>query len=95
MLFGFFVRFFVLLIDGLDLLTDHLCIVLELLHLTVHLVDETVAFLAGDIEEPEVVLIGCDLLLELIITMHEARSLSMASSPFFAMPRRLFLKLSR
>lgn len=76
MLFGFFVRFFVLLIDGFDLLTDHLCIVLELLHLTVHLVDETVAFLAGDIEKSEVVLIGCDLLLELIIAMHEACALT-------------------
>lgn len=64
------------MVDGFDFLTDHLGIVLELLHLTVHLVDEAVAFLAGDVEEPEVVLIRCDLLLELIVTMHKVGALT-------------------
>ena len=36
---------FVLGIDGLDLLADEIHVVLELLHLTVHLVDEGIALL--------------------------------------------------
>ena len=65
-----------MLVDSLDLLADHLGIVLELLHLAVHLVHEAVAFLAGDIEEPEVVLVGCYLLLQLVIAMHKAGALA-------------------
>ena len=53
------VSFLGLQVDGFDLFAYHSGIVLQVLHLPVHLVNEAVAFLAGDVEEAEVVL-ECD-----------------------------------
>ena len=59
----------VLGVDGLDFLAHEVHVVLQLLHLAVHLVDERVALLRADAEETEVVLVGLNLLLHgLILT---------------------------
>ena len=64
-----FILLLVLCVDGFDLLLDEVHVILEFLHLPVHLVNETVAFLGGGIQETEVVLIGLYLLLEgLVLT---------------------------
>ena len=45
----FFLLFFVFSVDSLDLLTDEVPVVLQLLDLAVHLVDEAVAFFRAGI----------------------------------------------
>ena len=60
-------RLFVLAVDRLDLLTHQFGIVFQPLYLAVHLVNETVTLLAGDVQEAEVVLVGSNLLFELFI----------------------------
>ena len=54
---------FVFSIDSLDFLSYELSVILELLYLAVHLVDEAVTLLATCIEETEVVLVGLYFLL--------------------------------
>ena len=72
---GFLFLFLVLCIDRLDLLTNEIHIVLQLLYLTIHLVDEAVALLAAGIKETEIVLIGLYLLLEGLILTEQTGSL--------------------
>ena len=65
----------VLCIDGLDLLLDEVHVVLELLHLTVHLIDEAAALLRTGIQEAEVVLVGLNLLFEGLILAEQTGTL--------------------
>ena len=67
--------FFILGIDGLDFLFDKFHVVFQFLHLSVHLVNETVAFFTAGIEKSEVVLVGVDLLFESLVASHEPASL--------------------
>ena len=65
----------VLCIDGLDLLLDEVHVVLEFLHLAVHLVDEAAALLRTGIEEAQVVFVGLDFLLECLVLTEQTGAL--------------------
>ena len=65
----------VLSVDGLDLFTDKVHVVLQLLYLTVHLVNKRVAFLGTGIEESQVILVGLNLLLDSLILTEETGAL--------------------
>ena len=70
---------FVLGVDGLDLLTDEVHLVLEFLHLAIHLVDEAVALLAAGIQEAEVVLVSLNLLFDGLVLTEQAGALMFKS----------------
>ena len=69
MLLPRFALFFlvVLSVNRFDLLTYELYLVFQFLHLTIHLVDEGVALLGGSVEETEVVHLGLNLSLQLLV----------------------------
>ena len=69
----------VLCVDGLYLLPNELCLVLDFLHLAVHLVDKAVALLAACVEETEIVLVGLHLLLQLLVASHQPCALIVKS----------------
>ena len=65
----------VLGIDSLDFFAHQLYLVLQFLHLAVHLVDKAVALFRRSIEETKVVLVGLYLLLQLFILTHQTGTL--------------------
>ena len=60
------------IVDSLYLVFDKCNLVLQLLHLPVHLVDKAIALLAACIEESEIVLVCLHLALELFVLSHQA-----------------------
>ena len=69
------VLIFVLGIDGLDFLLDQLHVVLELLNLSVHLLNKAVAFLAAGSKEAKVVLVSMNFLLQVLILAQQTLAL--------------------
>lgn len=66
---------FLLGINSLDFLLYHFEVSLEFLNLTVHFFYQTIALLAGRIEETEVVLVGSNLAAQLVVAAQEFATL--------------------